>query len=84
MTLEKTYPTGAEEWACPTCGRRFVMQWPPAFKRIVLERGDEEAQHGGGKAGVQITSVDVSKQDETPMTDALRDALEDVLGGLDL
>lgn len=49
MELEKQYTTGAEEWHCPTCGRRFVMTWSPTFKRIILESGDEYAVHSGGK-----------------------------------
>jgi hypothetical protein len=49
LVLEKTYGTGAEEWYCPTCGRRFVMVWSPVFKRIILESGDEYAVHSGGK-----------------------------------
>jgi hypothetical protein len=27
------------------------MQWPPAYKKIVLEPGDEHASHSGGTAG---------------------------------
>lgn len=49
MHLEKTYPSGAEEWACPICGRRFLMQWPPAYSRTILEPGDEYALHSGSK-----------------------------------
>jgi hypothetical protein len=49
LVLEKTYSTGAEEWHCPTCGRRFVMIWSPSYKRIILESGDEYAVHSGGK-----------------------------------
>ena len=41
MVLEATHPSGEEEWFCPTCGRRFLMRWPPAYEKIVLERGDE-------------------------------------------
>lgn len=56
MRLETTHPSGAEEWFCPTCERRFVMQWPPKYKRIVLCAGDEQARHSGSKGGLQ-TSV---------------------------
>jgi hypothetical protein len=54
MVLETTHSSGAEEWYCPTCGRRFLMQWPPAYKKIVLESGDEEALHSGSKGGLRI------------------------------
>lgn len=56
MKLEATYPTGAEEWYCPTCGRRFLMQWPPHDKRIMMERG---------KGGLQIDSTQ-PKDDSGP------------------
>lgn len=51
MVLETTHPAGAEEWFCPTCGRRFLMHWSPAYKKIVLAPGDEYASHSGGMAG---------------------------------
>ncbi len=51
MDLEATYPSGAEEWYCPTCGRRFIMQWTPTYNMIVIEAGDEHASHSGSAAG---------------------------------
>lgn len=53
MVLRGTDESGAEEWYCPICGRRFLMQWPPAYKKIILEPGDEQAIHSGGKGGLQ-------------------------------
>lgn len=52
MELDKVYESGAEEWTCPVCGRRFIVQWPPAYKKIILEPGDEYAFHNGGKGSV--------------------------------
>ena len=52
MELDKTYESGAEEWVCPICERRFVVQWPPKYKKIILESGDEHAMHSGGKGGI--------------------------------
>lgn len=49
MVLTQTHPSGAEEWLCPTCGRRFVAQWAPMLKRLILEAGDEAALHTGGE-----------------------------------
>jgi hypothetical protein len=49
MVLVTKNPDGAEEWMCPTCGRRFLIQWPPKYKRTILEPGDESAAHVGGK-----------------------------------
>jgi hypothetical protein len=54
MTLEATHASGAEEWFCPTCGRRFLMNWPPAYQKIVLDPGDEYAIHSGNKGGLAI------------------------------
>jgi hypothetical protein len=53
MVLESVHPSGAEEWYCPTCGRRFLMQWPPAYSKVILESGDEDAIHSGGKTGLK-------------------------------
>lgn len=67
LVLEKTYPSGAEEWYCPTCGRRFIMFWPPDYKKIVLEYGNEYAIHSAGK-GMDLLSgrmdMEVKKTDQ--------------------
>lgn len=54
LTLVKRYASGAEEWLCPTCGRRFVMQWAPEYQRVVLEVGDELAVHNTGKGAMIV------------------------------
>lgn len=56
MQLVRTHDSGAEEWHCPTCGRRFLMHWPPSYKKVVLEVGDEFAAHVGGKGGTQVSA----------------------------
>lgn len=76
MTLERVYPSGAEEWACPICGRRFITTWKP-YRRIVLEPGDESASHTGSKGGLKIGEVSVGE--EPNLT-----AFEDWLDGVDL
>jgi hypothetical protein len=84
MRLEKTHASGAEEWYCPTCGRRFLMQWPPSYQKIILEPGDEYAMHSGSKGGMRIGSLGISEDAEEPMlSDELRSALEEVLGNID-
>ncbi len=65
MMLDKTHPSGAEEWYCPICGRRLVMQWPPAFKRIILVQGDEYALHNGSKGGLQLRTSFAPAPDTT-------------------
>jgi hypothetical protein len=73
MVLETTHSSGAEEWYCPTCGRRFLMQWPPTYKKIVLETGDEYAIHSGNKGGLfigcEITPAETMPAAETSHDD---------------
>lgn len=57
MVLDMAHPSGEEEWYCPTCGRRFLLQWPPAYKKIILEPGDELISHTGGKGYLQLDSL---------------------------
>lgn len=38
---------GTEEWFCPHCGRRLLLNWEPQFEKIILEAGDQEAMHSG-------------------------------------
>ena len=45
MILERILPIGVEEWSCPECGRRFLVQWPPAYKIVLLEPGDPNIRH---------------------------------------
>ena len=68
MVLEKTYPSGAEDWYCPTCGRRMSLTWQP-WKKIVLEPGDIYAAHSGSKGGLQMgttTTVQGNHGDQEP------------------
>jgi hypothetical protein len=57
MVLEKTHPSGADEWYCPICGRRLLMAYEPKFKKAVLEAGDEFAVHSGVISARQISSM---------------------------
>lgn len=63
MVVEQTYSNGSQEWYCPTCGRRFIMQWPPNYKRIILEAGDTQATHSGGMGGLIMGKADVEAAD---------------------
>ncbi len=83
MRLEQTHPSGAEEWHCPTCGRRFLMSWPPSYKKIVLEAGDEYAIHNGGKGGLRMGSLKINDGNEPILSEDLRSALEDALEDVD-
>jgi hypothetical protein len=58
MMRTRSTESGAEEWRCPHCGRRLLLQWRP-FEKVVLEPGDERVQHIGAKGGVGVGMVDV-------------------------
>lgn len=70
MEVVNSHSNGVDELFCPTCGRRILIQWPPDYKKIVLESGDDFAIHSGGKGGLVvgtpqvIVQPEVSKQDE--------------------
>jgi hypothetical protein len=60
MVISGRDESGAEEWACPRCGRRMLLRWPPHYAKLVLEHGDITAIHVGGKGGVQVTGITAS------------------------
>lgn len=78
MILEKTNSSGTEEWYCPTCGRKMLVNWEPKFKRIILVIGDDFAIHSGGKGGLRIGGMqakpvdvlDQEKQSQAPIEDS--------------
>ncbi len=57
MVLSDRLAAGAEEWACPRCGRRLLLRWPPHYEKLVLEPGDMTAIHVGGQGGVRAGSL---------------------------
>jgi len=64
MSLVKTYSNHDEEWVCPTCGRRIIISWQP-WKRTILEAGDENTPHSGGKGlSIEATVVDPAAEAE--------------------
>jgi hypothetical protein len=82
MVLGTTHPSGAEEWHCPTCGRRFLLNWPPAYKKIVLNAGDELAGHSGGKGGLQMSQLQAGKAEESALPKQIRSSIEKILKDL--
>ncbi len=77
MVLSGTTESGAEEWACPTCGRRIVFRWPPHYEKLVLEYGDGNAVHVGGKGGLRVSGVAVIPAAATEVPAAEHDWLRD-------
>lgn len=63
MILEKTSSSGEEEWHCPICGRRMLINWQPQFKKIVLKAGDEYAIHNATKGLLPIGHLGITPVD---------------------
>jgi hypothetical protein len=85
MELEKTHLSGVEEWHCPTCGRRFLITWPPNYEKVILEPGNESVIHSGGKGGVRLQPPQLITEPEEPsLSEDLRRELEDFLDAIDI
>lgn len=71
MYLVETKPSGYQEWYCPECGRRFLMQWPPNYEKIVLTPGDFNAVHIGsvGPEGLSLEVGLVTTVQDNPFKD---------------
>ena len=69
MVLDTTYESGSEEWCCPVCGRRLLIQWQPTFNWMILNPGDENATHSGAKGGVSAQSAQVKPAEEIKYDD---------------
>jgi len=61
MVLSGQAGPDAEEWACPRCGRRMLLRWPPQFEKLVLEPGDTTAVHVGAKGGVRAGGITAAR-----------------------
>jgi hypothetical protein len=77
MILNGQAESGAEEWVCPTCGRRMLLRWPPEYEKLVLDHGDDSAIHVGGKGGVQVGGLVIEPTPEGDMRGAEREWLRD-------
>ena len=60
MRRTRTVEHGVEEWSCTECSRRLLFRRPPAFEKVVLDRGDERAAHVGGSSGLHIAAADLA------------------------
>ena len=65
MILDKTHPSGTDEWYCPTCGRRLLMDYEPKYKKTVIKAGDEYAIHSGGKGGLRMGPMQVTADSQS-------------------
>jgi hypothetical protein len=72
MVFEKTHLSGVEEWYCPSCGRRFLVQWPPAYKMVVLEPGEKDTRHNLSKVNSQRGTVQATPAEEPESIEEFR------------
>lgn len=80
MEMGSVHATGAQEWYCPTCGRRYLLQLQPSYKKIVLEVGDENVVHSGSNFGMVVGGVSANPQPEDNAPLAAPE-IEENLGG---
>ncbi|MCB0191009.1 MAG: hypothetical protein KDJ65_03620 [Anaerolineae bacterium] len=84
MQLDKVHPSGVEEWFCPTCGRRFLLTWPPDYEKVILNAGDELAIHNGSKGGVRMHRPEMREVEEPVLSEDVRRELELLLEEIDI
>ena len=77
MILTGHAESGAEEWACPTCGRRMLLRWPPHYEKLVLEHGDDTVVHVGGKGGLRVDEAVVTQAPQLDVPSAERQWLRE-------
>ena len=79
MELETRHESGAEEWYCPICGRRFLLNMYPDYRKIILDAGDESAIHSGSKGGLRMESIKVGRPEELVLPNQIVATLEKIL-----
>ncbi len=84
MQLYMTHPSGAEEWVCSVCTRRIVLQWPPKYRKIVLDQGDANVVHTGSQGGVSMGPVQMPDKSDKDGSDNGLDAWREGLADIDL
>lgn len=83
MVLETTHSSGAEEWYCPTCERRFLLTMPPNYRKVILNTGDEFAIHTGSKGGLRMGSIQIHNPEEPLLPEGIIATLERILKDFD-
>lgn len=83
MHLAKTHPSGAQEWFCPMCSRRFLLHFHPERKKLdtlILEDGDVSVRHVRSKGELKVRISEISAIDDEPvLPEDLRTALDEAL-----
>lgn len=57
MVLDGGTESGAEMWVCLSCDRQLLLRWPPHYEKLVLQPGDETADHVGSKGGLRMNAA---------------------------
>ena len=60
MTRTESPEPGVDEWSCTRCSRRLLLRRPPAFEKVVLDRGDEWAMHVGATGGLRLGPMEAN------------------------
>ena len=84
MSLETTYPSGAQEWFCPFCARRVILDLEPTLSYLVLDEGDINVTHTGDTGDLRVGPLQTQNDGEPDIPDELRAALEEILKNVDL
>lgn len=70
MQLQRSFPSGAQEWSCTTCKRRVVIEHAANRVKIVaLERGDERVIHSTSSGGLRVAASQARESDGSPGPD---------------
>jgi len=77
MTKTRSVEPGVDEWSCTRCSRRLLLRRPPAFEKIVLDPGDEDAAHVGSAGGSRITEAHVQPLPAANLPEWAREWLAD-------
>lgn len=71
MIWDGILPSGTEEWSCPICGRRTLINWEPEFKRTILEAGDSFAIHSVVKSDLPVESLQAGSTDTSALDEPI-------------
>lgn len=55
----------------------MLLRWPPHYEKLVLEQGDDDVIHVGGKGGLRVGEVTVAPAPADDMPTSERQWLRD-------
>jgi hypothetical protein len=60
-----------------------MLSWSPAYKKIILDVGDERVSHSGGKGGLIMSQLHSSEVEELELPKEIRSSIEKILKDFD-